>query len=135
MFTHLLLRLAPMPLTPTHHNINLTLSVQWVGMDVLPKVSNETIVRFHSSTVFNIKTNLPHNFLTFPSHKIFFFVVVSLVVMMASSFSSSFFITRPVLLNGRDSYCSISTPSRRFQITTTHLILECLLCRIIIAIG
>ena len=79
------------------------------------------LVHFHSSTVFNIKTNLPHTFLTFPSHKIFFFVVVSLVVMMASSFSSSFFITRPVLFNGRDSYCSISTPSRQFQITTTHL--------------
>ena len=36
MFTHLLLRLASMPLTPTPPNVNLTLTVQWVGMDGFP---------------------------------------------------------------------------------------------------
>ena len=37
MFTHLLLHLASMPLTPTPPNVNLTLTVQWVGMDGFPK--------------------------------------------------------------------------------------------------
>ena len=42
MFTHLLLRLASMPLTPTPPNVNLTLTVQWVGMDGFPKSDTKT---------------------------------------------------------------------------------------------
>ena len=38
MFTHLLLRLASVPLTPTPPNVNLTLTVQWVGMDGFPNL-------------------------------------------------------------------------------------------------
>ena len=40
IFTHLLLRLASMPLTPTPPNVNLTLTMQWVGMDGFPKGEN-----------------------------------------------------------------------------------------------
>ena len=55
MFTHLLLRLASMPLTPTPPNVNLTLTVQWVGMDGFPKAvfnlsSQQTVINDNRSS-------------------------------------------------------------------------------------
>ena len=57
MFTHLLLRLASMPLTPTPPNVNLTLTVQWVGMDGFPKFPKLASV-FAKRTNFRRNTHL-----------------------------------------------------------------------------